>query len=444
VTQEKIKPFQLYFNDLVAHYVNIFETTDHWIMLAGDGSSNHRGMSITIDSLDNALVSVSSSQISVAKIHTNGHIEWQRLLTGETNGVDVDDSDSAYTAGAVLGATEGPDDAMYLAKHDTDGTVLWQRYLDGTYLYGYLEGIAVDGSGNAYVVGRDADTNRSLYLAKYDTNGTIQWQRKLGDVGSEVKGGWGIATDTSSNVFVVGYTSAQGAGGDDIVLAKYDTNGTIQWQRVLGGIGNEVPSDVTTDSTGNVYLTGYTTSQGAGGLDLLVAKYDTNGTIQWQRVLGGAGAERGNGIFVDSSNNLHVTGYTTSQGVGSVDILIAKYDTNGTIQWQMILGGTGTSIGNGVSVDSTGNIWIAGYTDSAGPGVISLLTAKLPSDGSGSGTYVFNTTGTLVYQASTLTAATSTLTSATSTLSELAVNYTNTTIAGPSIVSSLETSIVGF
>ena len=231
----------------------------------------------------------------------------------------------------------------------------------------YGQAIAVDSSGNVYVTGYTASQGaggNDALITKYDTSGTIQWQRSLGGSGTER--GQGIAVDSSGNVYVTGYITSQGAGGNDAIIAKYNTSGTIQWQRILGGASSEIGYGIAVDSSGNVYVAGSTASQGAGGNDAIIAKYNTSGTIQWQRSLGGAGDDVFYGIAVDGSGNLYVTGLTNSQGAGGNDALITKYDTSGTIQWQRSLGGSGTERGQGIAVDSSGNVYVTGYITSQG------------------------------------------------------------------------------
>ena len=105
-----------------------------------------------------------------------------------------------------------------------------------------------------------------------------------------------MSVDVSGNAYVTGYTygsldSNSSAGFIDIFLTKYDTNGNKQWTRQLGTSNTNVGSDVSVDSDGNAYITG-TTRGGldgnitAGESDVFLTKYDTNGDIQWTKLLG--------------------------------------------------------------------------------------------------------------------------------------------------------------
>jgi hypothetical protein len=145
----------------------------------------------------------------------------------------------------------------------------------------------------------------------------------------------GIAVDGSDNIYVTGYTLGNldgntNAGGYDAFLTKFDTSGAKQWTKLLGhqggganAAGNDKATGVAVDSSGNIYVTGYTTGNldgntNAGGYDAFLAKYESSGTWQWTRLLGhnggsanAAGNDLAIGVAVDGSGNIYVTGGTT-------------------------------------------------------------------------------------------------------------------------------------
>jgi uncharacterized delta-60 repeat protein len=403
------------------------------------GGSDVRAYACTVDSSGNFYVTgySTTSEVLIAKYNNSGTIQWQRNIGGaDTNidfgaGIAVDSSGNVYVNGYTQNATTSYD--LLIVKYNSSGTLQWQRTLAGPSTggdYGY--GCAVDSSGNVYITGftnsAGAGSN-DILIAKYNTSGTLQWQRTLGSGSSDV--GYGIAVDSSGNVYVSGASGSS----PNIVITKYNTSGTIQWQNFLGNgvtTGNDLSWGSAVDSSGNVYITGYTQATS----NLLVAKYDTSGAYQWQRIFNTASTE-GDGIAVDLSGNVYIIGLDNS---GAAALILAKYNTSGTIQWQRrisVSGGGLPGSPKGISVDISGNIYIASY---ASPLPTKIFIAKLPSDGSKTGTYTVggasytyatssftDAAGSLPRSTGTLTDAAGTLTSSSSTLTEVASTLTSST-----------------
>ena len=352
----------------------------------------------------------SNDDALLTKYTSNGTIEWQRVLGGTNadygNGIAIDSSNNICITGYTYSVNGTA--VAYVAKYNSSGTLQWQRWLGGGSEYG--NAISTDSSGNVYVTGRSfygGTTNYDFLTFKYDSSGTLQWQRRIGGSGSSNEIAAAIVANSSGNTVVVGYSSGLGAGSDDILIVRYGPTSSLLSSSTLGGTGSERGYGVALDSSDNFYIVGSTTSAGAGGTDLILAKYNSSATLQWQRTLGGTGTDLGSGVAVDSSNNVYVVGQTDSQGAGSYDVLIAKYNSAGTLQWQRVLGiAANGEYGYGIAVDSaSGHFYITGFTTSVGAGGWDAFVAKFPVSGSGIGTF-----GIWTYQESTLTAATSNLT----------------------------------
>jgi len=406
------------------------------------GVGDDRGLSVTVDSSGNAYVfgrtdSTGAGDVDffLAKYDSLATIQWQRTLGGASNDIGysgiVDSSGNVYIAGYTASTGAGSDDFL-LAKYDSSGTLQWQRVLgDSTRNQAYS--LAVDSADNLYIAGYTQPSDFKFLLAKYNSSGTLQWQRTLGNADNQL--GTSVTVDSANNVYIGGYAT-DGSASFDFLLAKYNSSGTIQWQRTLGGTGRDDAYSLAVDSANNVYVFGYTGSTGAGSNDFLLAKYNSSGTIQWQRVLGGAANDIGRSVTVDSSGNVYVVGQTSSAGEGGDELLIAKYDSSGTIQWQRVLGAASGDIGYSITVDSSDNLYVCGSTNSTGAGGNDFLLAVLPNDGSLTGTYVLDGVN-MVYAVSTLTAATSTLTAATSSLT----SATSTLTAATSTLTSASASL---
>jgi len=349
-------------------------------------------------------------------------------------GIAVDASGSAYVTGATRGATDFPttpgaynttqngfQDA-FVAKLDANGSAL----LYATFLGGsgedWGEGISVDASGAAYVIGTTRDDvtdfpttpgayntthNGGFYdafVAKLDANGSaLLYATFLGGSGEDR--GQGIAIDTTG-AYVTGYTSdtlmdfptTPGAydmtqnGFDDAFVAKLDPSGSgLIYSTFLGGSSSEQSYRIAVDASGAAYVTGSTVSAdfpatpGAydtmpnGGTDAFVAKFDASGgSLQYSTFLGGSSLDVGQGIAVDTTGAAYVTGYTwddatdfpatpgaydTTHNGGLYDAFVAKLDANGSaLLYATFLGGTRDDIGIGVAVDTSGAAYVTGWT----------------------------------------------------------------------------------
>lgn len=248
-------------------------------------------------------------------------------------------------------------------------------------------GIDVDSSGNVYVTGYITGSGLDLYLGKFDKNGSPLWQRSLGSAGTDtVQGQCRVAS--SGNIYVAGYTASTGqtAGSNDFLVAKYNNSGTIQWQRRLGGTSSDLAyAGLGIDSSENVYVVGGNQSQTLGAIDITVAKWNTSGTIQFQKSYGGTGTDVGYGVYVSSDGTTYIAGESTSatlNGGGSVDCYVSKLNSSGTASWQI---GDGLSTLNddrfrAVTVDSAGNVIACGFITVTGQ-LYAMFVVKYNSSG---------------------------------------------------------------
>jgi hypothetical protein len=166
-----------------------------------------------------------------------------------------------------------------------------------------------------------------------------------------------------------------------ITLGTYNPASTLTidpllvWNTFLGGSGSDRGYAITVDGSGNVYVTGTTWSNWGdplqsytGGGDAFVAKLDSSGAPIWNTFLGGDWEERGNAITMDGSGNVYVTGQSAGTWgdpvhaySGAWDIFVARLDAStGTLDWNTFLGEAYWDYGNGIDVDESGNVYVAG------------------------------------------------------------------------------------
>ena len=211
------------------------------------------------------------------------------------------------------------------------------------------------------------------------------WMQHTG--GQTIDEGYSIAIDGNGNTYTTGYftgtatfgtTTLSSSGSTDIFITKTNAQGSIVWAKKAGGTGSDRGLSIEADAQGNCFITGYfynTASFGSssitssGAQDVFIAKYNTSGVLQWVEKAGGSSADIGQGISIDNSGNVVVTGEfqdTASFGSssiisgGSSDIFITKLSSAGVFSWTKAGNGVQTNKGLDITCDNTGNIYATG------------------------------------------------------------------------------------
>jgi Beta-propeller repeat len=302
-----------------------------------------------------------------------------------------------------------------------DPVLSYSTYLGGNNFDG-ANGIAVDGSGDAYVIGSTKSANFPIttgafqtsyggsgnfeaFVTKLNASGTgLVYSTYLG--GNNGDDGYGIAVDASGNAYVTGETSSANfptipgafqtsyGGGGDAFVTKLNASGTgLVYSTYLGGSSGDNGYGIAVDGSGNAYVTGYTgsnnfpttpgafqTSYGGGPYDAFVTKLNATGTaLVYSTYLGGNDSDYGMGIALDSSGNAYVAGETKSTnfpttadafqssygGGATYDAFVTKLNASGTgLVYSTYLGGNSLDYGRAIAVDGSGNVYVAGETSS--------------------------------------------------------------------------------
>ena len=392
---------------------SVRSSNDYAYGVATDSSGNVYVAGGTNGGLDGN-TNAGNTDLFVVKYNSSGTKQWTRQLGSSSrdsaNGVATDSSGNVYVTGMTNGGLDGCKNAgiedLFVVKYNSSGTKQWTNQL-GSSSRDSADDVATDSSGNIYVTGTtyselDGNTsagNADLFVVKYNSSGTHQWTKQLGtDRYDEARG---VATDSSGNVYVTGYTEGgldgnTNLGKADLFVVKYNSSGTKQWANQLGTWDTDFANGVATDSSGNVYVTGSTYrsldgNTSAGNADLIVVKYNSSGTKQWTKQLGSSSDDYANDVVTDSSGNAYVTGTTYggldgNTSAGNADLFVVKYNSSGTKQWTKQLGTSSTDTANGVTTDSSGNVYVAGGTyggldGNTSAGVNDLFIVKYNSSG---------------------------------------------------------------
>ena len=261
--------------------------------------------------------------------------------------------------------------------------------------------VVVDSLGNAYITGDFHNTVnfgsgnitssgvKDIFIAKFDTTGSLEWVKTYGD--SSFDRGLDIAIDSSDNIYVTGYfmrtvnfgggnvtVTDPSSGGSDLFVLKLNSSGEFQWVYTVGGSNNDNGKGIDVDSSGNVYISGIfkdTVNFGGGDItshgnfDIFVLKLNSSGVFQWVYHAGGTGNDQAYPISVDTNGNVLVAGYffdtanftpASCTSRGSADIFVLKLTTSGLLNFIRCYGSTSVDYPWGVDFDSAGNAYITG------------------------------------------------------------------------------------
>ena len=225
------------------------------------------------------------------------------------------------------------------------------------------EGAAVAPDGSSYLVGLTTSFGGSapkLFTVKFDATGSLVWQRTW-DGPAQFSGDEGrdAAVASDGAVYVTGSTFVDGNGA---LLLKFDSEGTLLWQRVFGG--NASGEGVVVGSDGSVYVTG--AARDAGGADnLFVARFSPEGTVVWFKEWGNDGfSEQGQGIAIGPDGDVYVAGVAPRPDDPfqfRFDAVVLKIDPAGNLVWQRAFpDGDQTDARGGIDVAPDGSVYVGG------------------------------------------------------------------------------------
>ena len=147
----------------------------------------------------------------------------------------------------------------------------------------------------------------------------------------------------------------------------------MYWTIQSGSASNDVIYDIIIDKNDSIYLSGYTQgsvsgSSNIGNKDVILIKYSKNGKIDWSKQIGTVSNDEGKGIKYDSQNNIYVFGTTYSSLDGNThaglsDIFLLKYNESGLKQWSSQLGTVNIDQAFSLFIDSSDNIYLTGRTN---------------------------------------------------------------------------------
>jgi uncharacterized delta-60 repeat protein len=299
----------------------------------------------------------------------------------------MDSSGNAFVTGYSEGGSTRYDYAT--VKYDSSGNQVALARYNGPDYIDWPMAITVDASGNVYVTGLSYGTDptylEDIATIKYDNNlNQLAVARHHAPTGNAEPSS--ISTDASGNVYVTGIIyKGTTSPTDDIVTIKYSSSLNEIWSQTytVSGSSQEAANGIAVDSEGGVYVAG-TTREGNGNRDIVVVKYNASGAFQWRDIVAGDGLSDDTpvGIKVNSDGDIYLAGTIVETGsAGGANFLIRKYGANAEVKWSVNYSYATSSRENASSmaVDSADNVYVTG-SGSGGPGG-SCVTVKYDSSG---------------------------------------------------------------
>ncbi len=347
---------------------------------------------------------------------------------------------------------------VFVTKVDPNGSLLWAVKVGGTGIDVGNE-IAIDANGYVYVAGAfegtvdfnpgsgtnnlSSQTAASTFILKLSSSGNYVWAKTIGS--NQGTSAEGLSVTPLGVVHIggnyagtcdldpgAGTTTVITTGNVDLYLVELDSAGDFQWGIDFGSNGLDGCAAIAEDVNGDIVMTGYfantcdfdpsgaTANLTASGNNAFVAKYSSSGSYVWAKNLGGGGTDGGADITCDFTGNVYTTGYFDGSadfdpgsgtviftaGTGISDAFVSCLTSAGNYSWAAQLGGPSVDVGQSITLDLTGNVYIVGrfsqtadFDPGAGTqsltsaGVEDVFVSKLSSTGTFVSAHKFGASG---------------------------------------------------
>ncbi|MEO0191692.1 MAG: hypothetical protein ABIM46_02790, partial [candidate division WOR-3 bacterium] len=278
------------------------------------------------------------------KISSTGELLWSKSIGG--NRCDYafalnQTSDGGYAMAGWEESYSLPYTGFFVLKFTSDGDLQWAKTFDGQY-HDFAWSVIQCSDGGYAVAGQTESFGAGYFdalILKLSPSGDLQWAKTFGGTMSDYL--YSVIQTTDGGLMAVGGTISFGSGGVDALVLKLSSDGSLLWAKAFGGTSEEVARSVIQTSDGGYAVAGWTRSSGAGGYDILVLKLASDGTPLWTRTFGGTGDERAFSIVQTYDGGYALAGHTSSFGYGSYDFLVLKLASDGTLLWTSSFGSTG-------------------------------------------------------------------------------------------------------
>ena len=363
----------------------------------------------------------SGSDGMIIKHNVNGEVEWARGIGGTSNDYInsvAATSDGGYIVGGYFSSssidlengvslrTKGTCDGMII-KYNVNGEAEWAKGIGGTsndcinsvaetddggYIVGgYFYSSSID-LGNG--VSLSTKGSQDGMIIKYNVNGEAEWARGIGGTSNDYinsvaetdDGGYIVGGNFHSSIDIGNGVSLSNKGSYDGMIIKYDSEGTVEWARGIGGANDDKVNSVAETSDGGCIVGGYfqgsidlgdgISLSGRNIYDGMIIKYRSSGEVEWAQKIRGDQYDVVNSVAETSDGGYIVGGDFSSSSIdlengvslstkGAFDGMIIKYNVNGDAEWAQGIGETNDDYITSVAETSDGGYIAGGYFKSA-------------------------------------------------------------------------------
>jgi len=348
----------------------------------GPGSYDDYAYATAVDSNGNVFVtgesygSFSAQDYATIKYSSAGVPLWTNRYDGPASSQDsasavvVDPSGNVLVTGYAVGL--GASIFYATIKYSSAGVALWTNRYDGPG-NSFASALAVDSSGNVFVTGTSyggTNTDHDYATIKYSAAGVALWTNRYNGPGNDYDFASAVAVDSSGNVFVMGFSYGGTNTDYDYATIKYSSAGVPLWTNRYDGPGNNYDwvGAMAVDGSGNVFVTGGSYGGTKTDYDYATIKYSDAGVALWTNHYNGPGNidDYAYAVAVDGSGNVFVTGYSYGGTNTYSDYATIAYSSAGVALWTNRYDESPYTVDSAraMAVDSSGNVFVTGDSDS--------------------------------------------------------------------------------
>lgn len=311
----------------------------------------------------------SGNRIYLVKTDIDGNEIWNRKFGGESN---ASGSSMLLEESGNLTICGTSNNRLTVYHTSDDGQIIWEATNDSI----NSQGADVLKTNDGYLAcGTIQDGYRNLIVSKFNFNGTHQWTKTYG--GPMNEGGSGIRPLINGHFLAYGYTESFGAGNRDHWLLEINSQGDSINSLTIGGSDYEEAQEIIDTPDNGFLICGHSASVEPNH-SVHIIKVNQSLGIEWEKHLGYPDShEGGEGITIDELGNIYAIGRSSSSSTNGEDAFLSKLSNDGTFVSDTLIGGLFTDRGNAIAVNES-HVFILGSTNSMGAGDNDVYLVKMP------------------------------------------------------------------